>query len=101
MSAAAWALFTPLVMWLARRLRIGRRNLASRIVIHAVLAVGVATAHVAIVRASGFMAFGDSSAFRRTVSYDTQLKRALELLRNAGTQRELLAAATQPHPRSE
>jgi len=47
------------------------------------------------------MAFGDSSAFRRTVSYDTQLKRAMELLRNAGTQRELLAAATQPHPRSE
>jgi carboxyl-terminal processing protease len=47
------------------------------------------------------MAFGDSSAFRRTVSYDTQLKRAVELLRNAGTQRELLAAATQPHPRSE
>ena len=47
------------------------------------------------------MAFGDSSAFRRTVSYDSQLKRAMELLRNAGTQRELLAAATQPHPRSE
>jgi carboxyl-terminal processing protease len=47
------------------------------------------------------MAFGDSSAFRRTVAYDTQLKRAVELLRNAGTQRELLAAATQPHPRSE
>ena len=47
------------------------------------------------------MAFGDSSAFRRTISYDTQLKRAVELLRSAGTQRELLAAATQPHPRSE
>jgi len=47
------------------------------------------------------MAFGDSSAFRRTISYDTQLKRAVELLRSAGTQRELLAAATQTHPRSE
>ena len=47
------------------------------------------------------MTFGDSSAFRRTVAYDTQLKRAVELLHNAGTQRDLLAAATQPHPRSE
>ncbi len=47
------------------------------------------------------MAFGDSSAFRRTVSYDTQLQRAVALLRTAGTQRELLAAASQPHPRSE
>ena len=47
------------------------------------------------------MSFGDSAAFRRTVSYDTQLKRAVALLRNAGTQRDLLAAATQPHPRSE
>jgi len=47
------------------------------------------------------MAFGDSAAFRRTVSYDTQLRRAVELLHNAGTQRDLLAAATQPRPRSE
>jgi hypothetical protein len=47
------------------------------------------------------MAFGDSSAFRRTVAYDTQLKRAVALLHNAGTQRDLLAAATQPRPRSE
>jgi len=47
------------------------------------------------------MAFGDSSAFRRTISYDTQLKRAVELLRSAGTQRELLAAASQMRPRSE
>ena len=47
------------------------------------------------------MTFGDSSAFRRTVAYDTQLKRAVELLHNAGSQRDLLAAATQPHPRSE
>jgi len=47
------------------------------------------------------MTFGDSSAFRRTVPYDTQLKRAVELLHTAGTQRDLLAAATQPRPRSE
>jgi carboxyl-terminal processing protease len=47
------------------------------------------------------MAFGDSAAFRRTVSYDTQLKRAVDLLLGASTQRELLAAATQTHPRSE
>ena len=47
------------------------------------------------------MAFGDSAAFRRTVSYDTQLKRAVDLLRSAATQRELLAAATQSRPRSE
>jgi carboxyl-terminal processing protease len=47
------------------------------------------------------MAFGDSAAFRRTVSSDTQLKRAVDLLRGASTQRELLAAATQTHPRSE
>lgn len=47
------------------------------------------------------MAFGDSAAFRRTVSYDTQLRRAIDLLRSAGTQRELLAAATQSRPRSD
>jgi LytS/YehU family sensor histidine kinase len=60
-SAAAWALFTPLVLWLARKLRIGRKNWPSRIAIHAVLAVAVATAHVAIVRATGFM--GDFGLF--------------------------------------
>jgi len=47
------------------------------------------------------MAFGDSAAFRRTVAYDTQLKRAVDLLRSAGSQRELLAAATQVRPRSD
>ena len=47
------------------------------------------------------MSFGDSAAFRRTVSYDTQLRRAIDLLRSAGTQRELLAAATQSRPRSD
>ena len=47
------------------------------------------------------MAFGDSSAFRRTISYDTQLKRAMDLLHGAANQRELLAAATQPRPRSD
>jgi carboxyl-terminal processing protease len=47
------------------------------------------------------MTFGDSAAFRRSISYDTQLKRAMELLRSAANQRELLAAATQPRPRSE
>ena len=46
---------------LARRLRIGRRNWPSRIAIHAVLAVAVATAHVAIVRATGLM--GDFGLF--------------------------------------
>jgi signal transduction histidine kinase len=60
-SAAAWALFTPLVLWLARRLRIGRRNWPTRIAMHAVLAVAVATAHVAIVRATGLM--GDFGLF--------------------------------------
>jgi LytS/YehU family sensor histidine kinase len=60
-SAAAWALFTPLVLWLARRLRIGRKNWPSRIAIHAVLAVAVATSHVAIVRATGLM--GDFGLF--------------------------------------
>jgi carboxyl-terminal processing protease len=47
------------------------------------------------------MAFGDSAAFRRTIAYDTQLKRAVDLLRANGTQRDLLAAVTQPHPRSD
>jgi carboxyl-terminal processing protease len=47
------------------------------------------------------MAFGDSAAFRRTIGYDTQLKRAMELLHNAASQRELLAAATQIRPRSD
>ena len=60
-SAAAWALFTPLVLLLARRLRIGRRNWPVRIAMHSVLAVAVATAHVAIVRATGLM--GDFGLF--------------------------------------
>jgi two-component system, LytTR family, sensor kinase len=60
-SAAAWALFTPLVLFLARRFRIGRRDWPSRILLHAVLAVVVATAHVAIVRATGLM--GDFGLF--------------------------------------
>jgi carboxyl-terminal processing protease len=47
------------------------------------------------------MAFGDSAAFRRTIPYDTQLKRAMELLHSAASQRELLAAATQARPRSD
>jgi carboxyl-terminal processing protease len=47
------------------------------------------------------MSFGDSAAFRRTVAYDSQLRRALDLLRASGTQRELLAAVTQVRPRSD
>jgi len=47
------------------------------------------------------MSFGDSAAFRRTVSYDGQLRRAIELLRGSASQRELLAAVTQARPRSE
>jgi carboxyl-terminal processing protease len=47
------------------------------------------------------MAFGDSAAFRRTVSYDSQLRRAIDLLRKSATQRELLAAATTVRPRSD
>jgi len=60
-SAAAWALVTPLVLLLARRLRIGRRNWRTRIAVHAVLAVVLATVHVAIVRATGLM--GDFGIF--------------------------------------
>jgi len=47
------------------------------------------------------MSFGDSAAFRRSVAYDGQLRRATDLLRAAATQRELLAAVTPPRPRSE
>ena len=47
------------------------------------------------------MAFGDSSAFRRTISYDSQLKRAVDLLHRSASQRELLAAVTQVRPRSD
>jgi carboxyl-terminal processing protease len=47
------------------------------------------------------MSFGDSAAFRRTISYDSQLRRAMDMLRGAASQRELLAAATQVRPRSE
>ena len=47
------------------------------------------------------MAFGDSAAFRRTVTYDSQLRRAVELLRASASQRELLAAVTQARPRSD
>src|SRR4029450_2302189 len=39
-SADACALFTPLVLLLARRLRIGRRNWPFRIAVHGGLAVG-------------------------------------------------------------
>ena len=39
------------------------------------------------------LAFGDSSAFRRGVPYDSQLGRALQLLRGGRTQRELFARA--------
>lgn len=39
------------------------------------------------------LAFGDSAAFRRTSSVDPQMKSALDLLRRATTQRQLLAAA--------
>jgi len=49
------------VLLLARRLRIGRRNWPVRIAMHSVLAVVVATAHVAIVRATGLM--GDFGLF--------------------------------------
>ena len=47
------------------------------------------------------MAFGDSASFRRSISYDTQLRRAMDLLKSGGTQRDVLAAATQMRPRSE
>ena len=47
------------------------------------------------------MSFGDSAAFRRTVPYDSQLRRATEMLRSSATTSELLAAATQRRPRSE
>ena len=60
-SAAAWALATPVVLLLARRLRIGRRNWPSRVVVHAILAGVLATVHVAIVRATGLM--GDFGIF--------------------------------------
>jgi carboxyl-terminal processing protease len=47
------------------------------------------------------MTFGDSAAFRRTAVYDTQLRRAVELLRASASTRELLAAAAQNRPRSD
>jgi carboxyl-terminal processing protease len=39
------------------------------------------------------LAFGDSTAFRRSVAYDSQLRRALDLLNKSESQRELLAKA--------
>jgi LytS/YehU family sensor histidine kinase len=60
-SAAAWALLTPAVLLLARNIRIGRRNWPTRTAVHALLAVLTATAHVAIVRATGLM--GDFGLF--------------------------------------
>jgi hypothetical protein len=39
------------------------------------------------------LAFGDSTAFRRSLKNDEQLGKALELLGNSPTQRQLLAAA--------
>ena len=47
------------------------------------------------------MAFGDSASFRRSIAYDTQLRRAMDLLKSGGTQRDVLAAATNMRPRSE
>ena len=43
------------------------------------------------------IAFGDSSAFRRTSREDTQLQRAIELLKNATTQPALFVAAAAEH----
>ncbi len=40
------------------------------------------------------LAFGDSTAFRRQISDDTQLKKALELLNKGHTQKDLLSLAS-------
>ena len=45
------------------------------------------------------LAFGDSSAFRRTVPHDAQLSRALAMLRQATTQPALLALAARAKDR--
>ena len=45
------------------------------------------------------LAFGDSSAFRRTAHSDAQLQRAVGLLRNATTQPALYVAAGADHPK--
>ena len=42
------------------------------------------------------LAFGDSTAFRRSVRYDRQLNTAIDYLRRGGTQRQLLALAQTP-----
>ena len=41
------------------------------------------------------MAFGDSTAFRRGIAFDSQLRRAIEMLKSGRTQRELFATVTQ------
>lgn len=45
---------------------------------------------------SARLAFGDSTAFRRSVRYDRQLNTAIDYLRRGGTQRQLLALAQTP-----
>jgi sensor histidine kinase YesM len=52
-SAGIWALLTPVILLLARRLRITRSNWRSRVPIHLIAAALVALVHVALVRASG------------------------------------------------
>ncbi len=44
------------------------------------------------------LAFGDSTAKRRDVANDPQLRRALDMLHNGGTTKELLARATAAQP---
>ncbi len=42
------------------------------------------------------LAFGDSLAFRRSVRYDAQVRKAIEMLSRGSSQRELLALAGRP-----
>lgn len=54
-SAAIWAAFTPLVVWLARRFPVTRRKLGRRIALHLMAALVLDLLHVRLVFFSGVM----------------------------------------------
>ena len=47
-NVAVWIVLTPVAIWLARRFRLGRENVGSRLAIHLVGALAVTTVHILV-----------------------------------------------------
>jgi LytS/YehU family sensor histidine kinase len=54
-SAGVWALLTPLVLFLARRFRVTRRNWGALVPLHVVAAAAMSLLHIAVVRTTGLL----------------------------------------------